>query len=129
MWSGPAHIQPEPQSGASFSHYEDFLYGSSPKDKHVRYLDHCSLLALTSQLIKNRQKIMLKHLCPQVSSLLDPFQFACCQGILTDLYHICVYHFVVQLNIALPRQCCLLLLIEDFSSSQAIRLDKSLRAN
>ena len=52
-----------------------------PKITCPRELNHYRSVALTSQLMKTMERLILHHLCPLVSPALDPLQFAYQPGI------------------------------------------------
>ncbi|KAF7642490.1 hypothetical protein LDENG_00257070 [Lucifuga dentata] len=47
-----------------------------PKTLHPKDLNSYRLVALTSHLMKTLERLVLAHLCPLVSSSMDPLQFA-----------------------------------------------------
>ncbi|KAF7649193.1 hypothetical protein LDENG_00145500, partial [Lucifuga dentata] len=55
-----------------------------PKTAHPREPNHFRPVALTSHLMKTRERLILNHLHPLVSSTLDPLQFAYQLGIGVD---------------------------------------------
>lgn len=78
LWGGHAHLQPEPVL------WKTSFVVPVPKSVYSKEHGHLLPVALTSQLMKTMERIILRCIRPQVSMTLDPLQFAYCPRIRVD---------------------------------------------